>query len=111
MPFDLLLDVIAYIKKTSKCPSCKAKYCNEDIFVLSTTACMETSICFGVFAVVCGECHFEGALLVEANENRPYEAATSFETSAISVNEVLDMHNFLKRWKGDVKELFQDKKV
>ena len=26
----------------------------------------------------------------------------------ISANEILDMHNFLKSWQGDVKELFNE---
>lgn len=108
MPYDLLKQVIAYIKKNSPCQSCKTSLHDEDIFVMSTTACPENNSCYGIFAIICPQCNAEGCLLIEANENRPYESISGREHAAISVNEVLDMHNFLKRWKGDVKELFKE---
>lgn len=108
MPYDLLQEVIAYIKKTSTCPNCKAHFHDEDIFVMSTTAAPDTEVCYGIFVVVCGACQTEGCLLIEASDHEPHETLEGEHTTAITVNEVLDMHNFLKKWKGDLKELFKE---
>lgn len=120
MPFDLLKFAIASLKKKLKCPSCKMPYGSDAFFVLATAAAMKDPIFFALLLIACQKCHAEVLHGVEVNEGKRKTSIHSEQISfdsipphfhnggKISMNEVLDMHNFLKNWKGDVKEVTGD---
>lgn len=69
-----------------------------------------------VFFVMCQKCHAHAFVFVEVTtltqrlrkENvRIQTKAVPMGSGPIEMNEILDMHNFLKSWEGDVKELFK----
>ncbi len=100
MPFYLLKQVISFIKKTCRCPSCKGRLCDDSIFVLTTHVTSVEGDAKGLFYVVCPDCLAHAFVVVESKNG---------EGGSISVNEILDMHNFLKTWQGgDLQELFKD---
>lgn len=115
MSFLLLKQVISYLRKTSRCPGCQAKYTEDDVFVLATNDNPDLAVHYGLFAVECLKCESASLVMIEARDT--HECKIEFKTvenfdcqdgSSISINEVLDMRNFLKQWKGDVKELFKE---
>jgi len=113
MPYKLLREVILHLKKKSLCPLCQARYDNEHIFVLGSNMNPETNAAYGLFVAVCPRCDSESVMMVEAAASHHATDLDSLSIQsehsagpAVTVNEVLDMHNFLKSWKGDVSELF-----
>ena len=105
MSFKLLKEIIAAFKQKSSCPFCKSKFSDESIFVLATNMTPPTCVGGGngLFFVVCPKCTAHSFVMMEiTNPNNQNQGVS------ISTNEVLDMHNFLKEWQGDVKELFQE---
>lgn len=112
MNFDELQEIVKHLKKNIPCNTCKKRFQNEDVQVLSTYHNE------GLFYFHCHYC--KNQLIVHvaistskkegAKEGDPAENIINIETKdAISIdqNEVLDMHNFLKNFNGDFKKLFK----
>ncbi len=108
MPFKLLKQVISHLRKNSDCPFCKSKFTEELIFVLASTFNIEADLGHGLFLVVCPKCQAEAFMMVEVGQHIRVQATSPAPTgTAISMNEVLDVHNTLKNWRGnDIRELF-----
>lgn len=108
MPFKLLKQVITHLRKNSDCLFCHAKFNEDLIFVLASSYQLEEDLGHAIFLVVCPSCHAEAFMMVEVGkEIRVQATSPAASGTAISVNEVLDMHNLLKNWKGeDIHELF-----
>src|SRR3990167_6080479 len=108
MSFKLLKQVIAHLKKTSSCPFCKTRFIDDSFLVLATSVSL-TGVCAGLFLVMCPKCSAQAFAMVEigsAAEKLKKEfirIRTKPTSPNISANEILDMHNFLKSWQGDVK--------
>ena len=113
MSFKLLKQVIAFIKKESKCPFCTGGFIDDAIFILGTSANAGPIMCSGLFFVICPKCFAQAFVMVEVTNitgelKKEFIHITTKSAQGISINEVLDMHNFLKSWEGDVKELFKE---
>lgn len=112
MPFKLLKQVITHLKESSKCPSCSGKFDDDSIFVLATGISPESH--HGIFFIICQKCFSQAIVLAEVNsltqqlkrENIRIETKPAPAGMSVGANDVIDMHNFLKDWKGNVKELF-----
>lgn len=66
----------------------------------------------GLFFIICPHCFAQAFVMTEVSILNPVikQNEIRIQTKAvprISANEVLDMHNFLKTWQGDVTELFK----
>ena len=97
-----LKEVINHLKKTVPCSQCNKKFVNDEISIIST---------FGNDALLhflCDKC--ENQLLVhvsvveQSSENK--SGIKTNNTISVSQNDVLDVHNFLKQFDGNFKELF-----
>lgn len=92
-----------------QCVSCGEKYSHNDIYVLGHHEDMWVS------AVVCTRCGTQGLVFATLREGDKFEPAKlEIEELAalqqlppLSVNDVLDMHAFLKSFEGDVHDLFR----
>jgi len=104
MPFKLLKNVVLHLRKTCKCQKCKKGFLEDSIIVLATAAIEEGGYS-ALFFVLCPNCSTHAFIMAEINET--INMQTTSAPNNISVNEILDMHNFLKNWNGDVKKLFQ----
>lgn len=113
MSFKLLKQVIALLRQKAACPECRSRFTDDSIFVLSTTAHADSKSCLGLFFVVCPKCLNTSFVLTEVTPHsekltdKDIRMETKSAGPEITHNDVLDMHNFLKNWKGDLKELFQ----
>lgn len=116
MPFKILKQVIAHLRQKASCPYCQTKFNENSIAVVATTAHPFRDASSGLFMVVCPKCNSQAMLGVEVGEPADGMPGLTEEqirvmmtpSDKISTNEVLDMHNFLKHWKGDVTELFKE---
>ena len=106
MSYKLLKFVISHLKKKSRCPFCRAAIDDDAIFVLATSAANEVQS-QGLFFIICPSCAAHAFVMVEVNKEQ-IRVTTKPTTAEISTNDILDMHNFLKQWQGDVKELFSE---
>ena len=84
------------------------QFTEDSIFVLLTAFLPDTMMGHAVFMAVCPKCKEETFVMTRiANHEETIDIQTK-PGSGVSVNEILDMHNFLKDWKGgDVSELFK----
>lgn len=105
MDFKLLKEVIKHIKRHGKCPECERKYTDTMIDVIGTTGDN------AFFYLMCPDCSANLILqtaVVHKDEDSDYEITeestfTPEEFSEkISSNDILDMHNFLKNFDGDL---------
>ena len=114
MPFNVLKQVIAHLRQKACCPYCQAKFGEKNIGVVATAAHPYRDASSGLFMVICPKCNSQAMLGVEVGEpgcdHLTEEQIRVMQTPSekISTNDMLDMHNFLKQWKGDVKELFKE---
>lgn len=117
MSFQLLKKIINDLKKSEKCPFCTSGFDENLIFVLATSADPSTMSYNGLLLIVCPQCNCQLFGLIEARNitanlrsNQLKKEFIKIQTKpvphGINTNDILDMHNFLKTWKGDVKELF-----
>lgn len=103
MNFQDLRLIVGQIKKSIQCPKCKANYIDQDIEVVGSVGEDQT-----FFHATCGKCESEAVINVSVQFDSHMEM-TLPNISAISTNEVLDMHNFLKGFDGNFKHLFKAK--
>lgn len=112
MNFRDLRIIVKQIRENVACPKCQGKYTEEDIEIIGNLGDEHT-----FFYAICPECdsesvinvalHFEDELpMTLPNLTR---LGSSPRMAGISMNEVLDMHNFLKGFSGDFAQLFGEK--
>lgn len=99
MSLKLLKRLLSQFRKKAHCPSCDGRFDEESMFVLATLATPDGSSCNALVFIVCPECSATSFATIGMGEMR------QIETSKVSINEVLDMHNFLKGWQGNFKDL------
>jgi predicted nucleic-acid-binding Zn-ribbon protein len=116
MSFKLLKQVISHLKKTSKCPYCGSGFSEDFLYILATGVTQGPDGGHGLFFVMCPKCHAHAFVFVEVTmitarlkkeHIRIHTKPAPMPSGQIDVNEILDMHNFLKNWEGDMKELFK----
>ena len=108
MSFKLLKNIINYLRRKSACPYCKTQLQEDTIFVIAAAVDPLNGKMNALFFVVCSnqECMAPALLFVEALRKDIRVTSTPMK-KGVTINEILDMHNFLKDWKGDIKELFR----
>ena len=111
MNFNDLKIIVGQIKKEVHCPRCKAHYTDEDIEVIGS---LGDELSF--FYACCPTCECQSVINVAIQykdeiSTLPHLAklGSAPRLGNISQNEVLDMKNFLKEFKGDFHKLFQKK--
>ena len=118
MNFEQLRSIVKNIKTRITCPGCEANYMNEDIHIVSST----DDKC--VFMIKCHEC--ETPVLVTASLNnqevvgdqeeifeimqKNIEGDVEGALAQIQVDDVVNMHEFLKEFSGDFDQLFSSPK-
>lgn len=111
MSFKLLKKIISHLRKKEVCPYCKNSFPEDLVFVLATAGDPISGTAHGLFFIVCEPCHAAAFAYVEVSRVTARKESIRVQTkpasSTISTDEILDMHNFLKDWKGDVAELFK----
>jgi len=101
-----LSSIIRYIKEVFPCSMCKKPFNSKEIITLATlpNECL--------LATICGKCNANTILsvvvmpAVSQKTERKIMVRTA-NAQNISTNEILDIKNFLKSFKGDFKEIFQ----
>lgn len=94
MEYKDLKDLIKHVKTNIKCPGCSKRFMDKD---LNVAAVMETE---AIFQLACSKC--AQSMIVNVSINPPYENGT-----LITINDIIDMHNFLDKFNGDFKKLFK----
>lgn len=115
MSFKLLKNIISYLRRKSLCPYCKTQLQEDTIFVIAAAVEPVNGQMNALFFVVCPnpKCMAPAMLFVEALPKDLKTAKQNIRITStpmqkgVTINEILDMHNFLKDWKGDIKELFK----
>lgn len=118
MSFKLLKQVISHIRKQLRCPKCKSGFDEDSIFVIASSPPSDNGVSSGILLAVCPECTTESFVLMEVSslttqfQKQKLQIQTHMAgmtgKGKVSMNEVLDMHNFLKNWRGDIKELLKE---
>jgi hypothetical protein len=112
MNFKILKELIVMLKTKLKCKSCKKNISNREIFIESIT---NTKV---KFKCVCSKCQAVLVTDVALIANEKGEKINSSRShgglklktvniAKITPNDILDVKNFLKGFKGDFKEIFR----
>lgn len=110
MSFKLLKQLVTHLRQKTICPFCKIRFPEDSFFVLATSMDFLTGA--GLFFIVCPKCFAQAFLFAEVTNvtAKLREENIRVQTKSakgVTMDEILDMHNFLKTWQGDdVKELF-----
>lgn len=95
-----------------KCSVCGRRYEAKDVNVLG----QQGDLWF--IAVFCPACGTHGLVAAVVKEGKPAEVVTDLteeeyaefaQKEAVGINDVLDIHNFLKYFTGDISKLFTEK--
>ncbi len=114
MNFSELQQIVKHLKKEIACHTCKKKFANENMQVISTYQneallqmnCFHCSNQLLVHVAIVNQQQEKGSLK-DTNIKTSTEQAPEYAYHGeISKNEILDMHNFLNQFNGDFKELF-----
>lgn len=105
MNFSELLLIIEHLKKKLKCPKCRTFYKNRDIFILGTAQNE------ALFHLRCPACqgHILATVVIGHNKDTAPTFTISSPEKTVSQNDILDMHNFLKKFNGDFSQHFKPK--
>lgn len=111
MNLKLLKEVIKHLKKFFRCPSCDQEYNNSNINIVGASPDQ------AIFHLHCKKCQNNIVLstLVQKNrkqrkiEHHTHDKSESKSGAAVSEDEVLDMHNFLKKFDGNFSKEFKTK--
>lgn len=113
MPFKLLKQIISHLIKQYRCQFCSKIFTEDAVLVLASAPLSENTHS-GLFMLMCPQCNAEAVVMVEttnvteALKKEFIRVHTKIASKdKISIDEILDMHNFLKNWKGDLKELWK----
>jgi len=104
MNLDEIKNIIDHLKKTSKCPECKAKYKMENINIIATTNAE------ALFELICEKCENKSIANVVFSETNPLYDAAGRKHRKISQDDILDVKNFLNNFDGNFKKIFSKKK-
>jgi len=116
MNFSELSALVKQIKKRIPCPSCKENYTNEGIRVIGT---MSNE---GFFHATCSSCEIEVVIDITLNgkkrKHRSIKGSKQIsdiisedvvinerEQRNVTTDDVIEMHNFLKGFDGDFKNI------
>ncbi len=115
MNFHDLRIIVSQIKRNIRCPKCESKFIDDDIEIIGALG--EDQI---FVHSCCHECDAEAMINVtlQMGHDHDHETLPHFNKKLgmaprmgiVNTNEVLDVHNFLKNFKGDFKTLFQTEK-
>lgn len=119
MNFQDLKIIVSQIKKKISCPKCKSKYSDQDIEIIGNLGDEQS-----FFHAICPGCEMEAVVNVSIQfddiESQLPEGANGVQNfkklgsaprlGKVSMNEVLDIHNFLKDFNGDFTQMFDVKK-
>ena len=105
MDFTELQATIEHLKKTCKCPQCNGAYTDKGIHVITTTTIE------GLLEMRCLKCNLSSlvtVLITPAIEQSTVEIKETHPRThrGISDNDLLDIKNFLSRFDGDFKKIF-----
>ncbi len=101
---------IRHLVANLQCVSCGERYTRNDIYVLGHHEDVWVS------AVVCNHCGTQGLVFATLREGNQFEFAARSDADELaalqqlpplSVDDVLDMHAFLRGFDGDMQTLFQ----
>lgn len=112
MSFLLLKRIIADFRKKASCSACKSRFDEDLIFVLATATSLPRKDCHVILLAICPLCALHSCVTagftVRDNQERSEELyiESAAKHCTISVDDVLDMHNLLKDWKGTIRDLF-----
>lgn len=103
---------IRYLLSNLRCPVCRHRYDHDDILDfghkdelwLVALSCSECETKGLVFAII----KSQPGLAESFTELTPEESARFKEREAITADDVLDLHEFLRDYRGDVAELLGD---
>lgn len=93
-----------------KCVACSQKYSESDFFIMGQRDDV------WMLMVSCSHCKTQGMILAMIKEQEQIELITDLTPEelvkvenmpSISVDDVLDLHRFLKDFEGDFRELFE----
>ncbi|MBI5412734.1 hypothetical protein HZA42_00100 [Candidatus Peregrinibacteria bacterium] len=107
MPLKLIKQAIDYLRKKSKCQFCGSRFTENSFLLVASTVITPDADGAGLFLVICPNCFAQASMMVETASVLGKLQQKSMQQS-ITANDVLDMHNFLKSWNGDVRELFKE---
>lgn len=114
MPLKLIKQAIDYLKKKSRCRFCGSRFTENSFLLLASTIITPDADGAGLFYVICPKCFAQAFTMVETTsvlgklQEELMRVQTKITSQAITSNDILDMHNFLKNWNGDVRELFKE---
>ena len=97
--------VLRQLRQDLKCPHCSAMYSERKIEILGTTNAS------GLFVANCKGCG--ESIIVNVHIERKHRRITTRGGNywkvgeSVSANEVLDMHNFLEQFNGDLSMLIK----
>lgn len=97
-----LKEVINHLKKTVPCSQCSKTFVNEEIKIIST---FNNDALLHILCNNCGNQLLVHVSVVE-NTSKKKPSIKTHNTISVSQDDVLDIHNFLKQFDGDFKELF-----
>lgn len=112
MNFHDLRIIVGQIKKGIKCVKCGTKYHDEDIEIIGSLGDEQT-----LFHTSCSECEAESIVNVTLQLEEPHAVMSTASPKRlgsaprmgqVTVNDVLDVQNFLKDFQGDFSELFKE---
>ena len=108
MNFHDLRIIVNQVKKTLKCPKCNGKYTDEDIEIIGSLG--DEQLFFNAW---CGDCELQSVINVQVDLQWFYgqqetRLGTAPRMGHVSLNEVLDMHNFLKGFDGNFSDVFKE---
>jgi hypothetical protein len=101
---------IRHLIANVQCVNCGERYARNDIYVLGHHEDVWVS------AVVCSRCGTQGLVFATIREDERFdvrskatahELATLKKMPALTIDDVLDVHAFLKEFDGDVTALFE----
>lgn len=107
MNFHELKHLIAKIQKTLPCRDCGTTFKDSQIRIIGTV------LNEGYFMALCGQCKNKTLINVQLQNNarkqRLLKNGVAGEIKQVTADDVLDIHNFLKDFKGDFAQLFEKK--
>lgn len=118
MNFQDLKIIVSQIKKKISCPKCKSKYGDQDIEIIGNLGDEQS-----FFHAICPSCEMEAIVNVSIQFDdiespipgnfqgvqNVKKLGSAPRLGKIDMNEVLDIHNFLKDFNGDFTKMFGHK--
>lgn len=99
-----LKELLQFIENSLTCRNCKNHYRASDIFVIATL------LNEGFLIAACASCRSQAFLnfVIEKTDKKVIGIRIKNPSShSISVDDVIEIHNFLKNHKGSLKELLK----